>query len=734
MADPIAVISLVEGSIGLVLQCGSVAKTLSDMIAKFKHAEVSITSMIQEVETIQFAWNRIKEWSEEHAEAATDSQFVQRLEKSLQCGTLVLSALEQDLANYKHTADNASFRLRSKMAWNERAFLDHQHRVRGQVQAMTMMLQVSQLSTPKAQSKLLDKKEKALRVSDESAYSIVPSRMSSHMPASSRSRDSISSIESKELVYYPLSFEDDLFTARVYKRNYRSPWVNTLFKLHRGKKIEERRVLVAENESLLSSPSTGIPTLANMSVEFSQSRRSNQERSLPDIRPISAGPALTTETKADPTERSVTILDSIPPTSEEGLSIGSGLQNGATDLNKLYPAEGQPDVLGAIDLASGHILQIDNESTVAVARPSPAPETQNKMNSSLLLAVEKGNLDDVEILIYGGAQVNPDNVPDIPPLHLAIRQRNVYMAELLLREGANCAQEWHGILPVHQACIQGDIQTALLLLDAGPLHKASDLVNLLISQGADVNARTSTNWTPLHLSCKGPNIENVRTLLIHGADPNSICESGKTALHTLAESVIDSILYEELSAIFRLLHDHGADFSAKDELGDTPLHLAAKRIVVDPSIILDRWVALFKLLLIHGANIHVPNCLGNTPFHTLLAVCDGSFHPAQLEAVASLSSLNGINVEAKNKAGDTPLHISVRRFRQSEAFIRLLLEHGVDVNVQNEVGDTPLHVLVSKPMHGRIGCIEFKAMIQLLIQLRADPDTRNKAGDTPLHT
>ena len=160
MVDPISVISLVEGSIGLVLQCGSVAKTLSDIIAKFKTAEVAITSLIQEVETIQFAWSRVKEWSEDHAEAATDSQFVQRLEKSLECGTLILSALEQDLADYKDRADNASFVRRSKMAWNERAFLDHQHRVRGQVQAMTLLLQVSQLPTSKAQTKLLKRRRR----------------------------------------------------------------------------------------------------------------------------------------------------------------------------------------------------------------------------------------------------------------------------------------------------------------------------------------------------------------------------------------------------------------------------------------------------------------------------------------------------------------------------------------------------------------------------------------------
>ena len=312
MVDPISVIPLVEGSVGLVLQCGSVAKTLSDMKAKFKHTEVAIMSLIQEVETIQFAWSRIKEWSEDHAEASRDSQLVQRLEKSLECGTLVLSALEKDLADYKHRPDNASFVLRSKMAWNERAFLDHQHRVRGQVQAMTLLLQVSQLSTSKAQTKLLRKKEKEFRASDESAYSIVPSRMSSHMSVSTRFRDSVSTTGSQELVYYPLSFEDELFTARVYKRNYRNSWIDYLVKLHRGKKREERTAPTANPEasedghSILSS-STGTITPKLMSVDVSQPLSSNRDIYLQDLRSVSPGPALSAGMKTGPTdlERSV---------------------------------------------------------------------------------------------------------------------------------------------------------------------------------------------------------------------------------------------------------------------------------------------------------------------------------------------------------------------------------------------------------------------------------------------
>lgn len=60
-----------------------------------------------------------------------------------------------------------------------------------------------------------------LRKSDESALSIIPSRLSSKLP-SLFSNGSHFSFESVELVYNPLSIDNDLFNANVYKRNYRN--------------------------------------------------------------------------------------------------------------------------------------------------------------------------------------------------------------------------------------------------------------------------------------------------------------------------------------------------------------------------------------------------------------------------------------------------------------------------------------------------------------------------------
>lgn len=79
----------------------------------------------------------------------------------------------------------------------------------------------------KVREEALTKGQKIFQKSDESAYSIVPSR------ASRSIRDDVSLLSfetEKSLVYQELSIDDDLFTARVYKRNYRSPIISSLLR------------------------------------------------------------------------------------------------------------------------------------------------------------------------------------------------------------------------------------------------------------------------------------------------------------------------------------------------------------------------------------------------------------------------------------------------------------------------------------------------------------------------
>ena len=78
---------------------------------------------------------------------------------------------------------------------------------------------------------MLRNARKQLQKSDESASSIVPSRMSSRRSTSTKQTwDGESLNKDDDMSYRQLSFENDLFTAKVYKRSYRTPLIQRLFR------------------------------------------------------------------------------------------------------------------------------------------------------------------------------------------------------------------------------------------------------------------------------------------------------------------------------------------------------------------------------------------------------------------------------------------------------------------------------------------------------------------------
>ena len=99
--DPISLIALIEGSMSLALQCGGVAKTLSDLSGRYRTADLTIVSMVQSLDTMQLAWSRVKDWSQARwfslGTAIEDDDFVKRLNRSLDIGKIVLNVLEEEL-------------------------------------------------------------------------------------------------------------------------------------------------------------------------------------------------------------------------------------------------------------------------------------------------------------------------------------------------------------------------------------------------------------------------------------------------------------------------------------------------------------------------------------------------------------------------------------------------------------------------------------------------------------
>ena len=124
--DPISIASLIEGSVSLAVQCGSVAKSLNSIAGNYKYAKLTISTMVQNLDIIQLAWNRIGMWSKSYSsnEDPEGEDFILRLEIFLETGKLVMDTLEEELLAYD--VNHLGFKQRSKLVWNEDILQSHQ--------------------------------------------------------------------------------------------------------------------------------------------------------------------------------------------------------------------------------------------------------------------------------------------------------------------------------------------------------------------------------------------------------------------------------------------------------------------------------------------------------------------------------------------------------------------------------------------------------------------------------
>jgi len=142
------------------------------------------------------------------------------------------------------------------------------------------------------------------------------------------------------------------------------------------------------------------------------------------------------------------------------------------------------------------------------------------------------------------------------PLHNASAHGNIRKINKLLNEGhdINAGTFWYNYAPIYSALHNKQPEAIKLLIERGaemktggwtPLHDAakhsdSDIIQMMINAGAEVNAKESDGRTPLHIAAEWQNIEAARTLLDAGADPDILSFAGLRPIDYALKSVGDN--------------------------------------------------------------------------------------------------------------------------------------------------------------------------------------------------
>ena len=193
-----------------------------------------------------------------------------------------------------------------------------------------------------------------------------------------------------------------------------------------------------------------------------------------------------------------------------------------------------------------------------------------------------------------------DNGEGSTPLLTACTHGRTEVVQALLEHGANPHDEDFTYSTILYATVNGYRDIIVLLLNAGvninigngvsgfgtPLIIAAeyghiDCLDLLLEQGADVDAQTEYGDTALMLACGEGHIDAVDRLLQYGANVNIIQKyhwvSGSTSWSTALEN---ACIANDLAIIDRLVA-HGADyriFEDEDKLSNITSPEARKRI------------------------------------------------------------------------------------------------------------------------------------------------------------
>jgi ankyrin repeat protein len=277
----------------------------------------------------------------------------------------------------------------------------------------------------------------------------------------------------------------------------------------------------------------------------------------------------------------------------------------------------------------------------------------------LLYATMSGDVETVKAILAGGAKIDDPAADGMTALTLAVLRHRSAVALYLIECGANVNAADVGYMPLHLAALTGEDAVAKALVEHqadvnARLQLPGRLLQSYFSYKPELMyGRTNhIGATPFLLASKAVDVELMRYLVTHGANPGLTTQTQTTAMQLAA-----GIGKREQSDFYAHVH-----FYKWDE---------------------DKAIAAIKYLISLGFDVNQVNEFGETPLH-------GAAGHSALKLIRFLIA-QGADINAANWADQTPLRITEGHI-YSDTFVRypdaetLLRELGADPKVGTQLG------------------------------------------------
>lgn len=283
------------------------------------------------------------------------------------------------------------------------------------------------------------------------------------------------------------------------------------------------------------------------------------------------------------------------------------------------------------------------------------------------------------------------------------------LATILLTLGWNCVAFCDDAADINTAAWKGDLAKVKELLIAKPdlisstepprqftpLHIAAwngrkEIVEFLLANGADVNAKGGEGETPLGMAVACGKIDVAKILHQHGGQ-------GVAPIHYAAAT-------GDLEAVKTLLKAHPEQASYKEgKFGMAPLHFSAQAGKKD----------LVEFLLANGADINDAKTECGTP----LGWAAANGHKEVVEVLLAHKADPNIY------GGEhwAPLLLAAKAGHAE--VVKLLLANNADINAEHFTGKTSLHFAAEKG---------FAEVARVLLNSHANVNAKDQDGATPL--